>query len=310
MKLSIIVPVYNVKDYLDKCLESLINISYIDYEVILINDGSTDCSDNICESYQSKFPHIIRYFSKKNSGLSDTRNMGIKYSKGDYVCFVDSDDYIDSAKLIKLWKIIEQKKPDITYFGFYCESKNYQIIKYPFKSNKNMFFDSLNFMKNELNCRNLPVAACFGIYKKELITDNNLYFKSGILHEDERWTPEMLLKSHTIYTSDIVIYHYVQRENSITHKKDRTKNAIDLISTCNYLDSLDITDFQLKRLFRNRQAMVYMRATVIGKLFKKKNAISRSYPLMHSYKIFDIIKSIIYLFSPRFYCFIARRKDD
>lgn len=310
MKLSIIIPVYNVKEYLCKCIESILKISEINKEIILVNDGSTDGSDKICEKYFNKNKNIIKYITQKNAGLSEARNTGIKAAEGDYIQFVDSDDYIDGDKLVNLWDKIKKIRPDIAYFGLYYEGEKYKIIKYQYKAEKDRLYNTKDFLRVELENRNLPVAACFGLFKTALIKDNNLYFKTGILHEDERWSPELLSKSKIIYTSSEIIYHYVQRDNSIMHKKDKTKNGIDMIETCKYLDTLNFGDRRLNKLFKNRQAMVYMRASVIGKLYKRKDIINRVYPITHVCKIIDILKSILYLISPKIYYCVAKRKDD
>ena len=94
MKVSVIVPVYNTYDYLNKCLDSLVNQSFKDYEIIIVNDGSTDDSEKIIKKYQKKYSNI-KYYYKENGGLSSARNYGIKYANGDYIAFVDSDDYVD-----------------------------------------------------------------------------------------------------------------------------------------------------------------------------------------------------------------------
>lgn len=309
-ELSIIIPVYNVENYLEKCLESVLKIKNINLEVILINDGSTDGSESICEKYKQKYANIVKYIKQKNQGLSESRNNGIRIANGEFVYFLDSDDFIEPDKFYEVFLKTKMFNPDITYFGYFYEGKDFCIPKYSYKSDSNKLYDSNDFLKNELRNRNLPSAACFGIYRRSLIIENNLFFQKGILHEDERWSPQILLKAKKILTSSNVVYHYIQRDNSIMHKKDKTKNGIDLVDTSNYLDKITdtINDKEVKLLLKNRQAMIYMRGTVIGRLYriKYRKYISRFFPIKHATIFLDKLKAIIYFISPALYYLIAK----
>ena len=114
-KISVIVPVYNTERYLSKCLDSILNQTYDDIEVIVVNDGSTDNSELIIKEYVNKFPNKLKYYKKENGGLSDARNYGVEKAIGDYLCFVDSDDYIDT-------KLFEMVTPQM--------DKQIELIKY------------------------------------------------------------------------------------------------------------------------------------------------------------------------------------
>ena len=126
MKFSIIVPVYNVEKYLEKCLKSIQNQTYDNFEVIIVNDGSTDLSKEIINVFEED--HRFKGFYKENGGLSDARNYGIKYTTGDFLLFIDSDDYIDKNLLKKLNYIIEKYNPDLIKFNFIdvIEGKEYK----------------------------------------------------------------------------------------------------------------------------------------------------------------------------------------
>ena len=178
MFISVIVPVYNVEKYLDKCLESLLNQHYSDMEIVVVDDKSTDGSLNIAKKYE-KYTNVKVVAKEKNSGLSDTRNVGIKESCGQYIMFLDSDDYVENGCIAKIQGIIEKENaPDIIYFG-YCEeyeSTDKQLIKYGYVSAKNCSFTGEKFALEELKQRNLYAAACFGVYKRTFIVENQLYF--------------------------------------------------------------------------------------------------------------------------------------
>ena len=231
MFISVIVPVYNVEKYLDKCLESLLNQHYSDMEIVVVDDKSTDGSLNIAKKYE-KHTNVKVVAKEKNSGLSDTRNVGIKESCGQYIMFLDSDDYVENGCIAKIQGIIEKENaPDIIYFGYYeeYESTDKQLIKYGYVSAKNRSFTGEKFALEELKQRNLYAAACFGVYKRAFIVENQLYFESGILHEDELWTPQVILRANKVYTSDYVFYHYLRRNGSITRSGNKTKHAQDML---------------------------------------------------------------------------------
>lgn len=305
MLLSIIVPIYNVESYLKKCIESILNQEMNDYELILIDDCSTDTSLNIAKQYKNR-SNIKIIEKKKNSGLSDTRNIGLKEAKGKYILFLDSDDYIEGGSLSMIQNLIcTQNRPDIIYFGFYEENENIIEKKYGYRSTKNHLYSGTEFAKSELLQRNLYAAACFGVYNREFLVLNNLFFKVGIFHEDELWTPQVVIKADTIYTSEYAYYHYVRRRNSITRRTDKTQNGIDLINSCKELDCLLnlIDDHQLYKLMNNHIAMLYMKAMSEGKLFRKEKRkyIDRFYPLKKTCFNKDKAKAILFALSLRLY---------
>lgn len=298
--LSIIIPVYNVHLYVEKCVNSVMNQANNEIEIILINDGSTDNSGELCKELKSKYSNYVNYYSKNNSGLSDTRNIGITKSNGQYIMFLDSDDYIEN-NLSEIINILKSEKPDILYYGYNKVFDDDSKIMYTFKSEQDKLFNKDDFMIYELSKRNLPIPACFGIYKKKIIIDNNIMFEQGILHEDERWSPIVLLNSSTIYTSSLVVYNYVQRNGSITHRKDKTQNGMDLIDTCHYLDNLtnNLEQEKIKKLLKNRIAMVYMRAVVIGNLNNKM--VDRFFPIKRVCFVKDYLKAILFMLNINLY---------
>lgn len=305
MFISVIVPVYNVEKYLDKCLESLLNQHYSDMEVVVVDDKSTDSSLNIAKKYE-KYTNVKVISKDKNSGLSDTRNAGIEKSSGQYIMFLDSDDYVENGFMAKIQEIIEKEDaPDIVYFG-YCEEyedTHNQLIKYGYVSAKNCSFTGKKFALEELKKRNLYAAACFGVYKRTFITENQLYFESGILHEDELWTPRVILRANKVYTSDYVFYHYLRRSGSITRSGDKTKHGQDMLYVCEKLDALtdEIKNPELKKYMNNHIAMLYMKGMTEGRLFRTNTKIDRFYPLRKVCFKKDRAKAILFALSLRLY---------
>lgn len=226
VKVSVIVPVYNVEKYLPKCLDSLVEQTFINYEVIVINDGSTDKSEQIIIDYQFKYPSIIKYYKKQNGGLSDARNFGIEKSSGSYIMFVDSDDYVSNDMIEKLYNCVAEKESEIALCNIIKVASNGKEVKI---SNYNP--GTVNLSQDHKILFNSPVA-CNKIYKKTLFDKNK--FDKGKYYEDLRLIPKLYLEAKNIAFIDDFCYYYVDRSNSIMHDVDLKRNfeivdAIDSI---------------------------------------------------------------------------------
>ena len=208
IKVSVIVPVYNVEDYLEKCLNSLVNQTLKEIEIIVVNDGSPDNSQKIIDRYAKKYKNIKSY-TKENGGLSDARNFGIKKAKGEYITFIDSDDYIELTMLEKMYNHAISKKVDIVV----CDTINVYEDKIQYlKSN---YKYSNNTIKNYLIA---PPMACIRIYRKEIF--NNIEFKKGIYYEDLELTPKLVNQTLKIDFLEEGLYYYLQRNGSIMKQKN------------------------------------------------------------------------------------------
>lgn len=305
MFISVVVPVYNVEKYLEKCLQSLIEQCYSDMEIVVVDDKSTDRSLCIAKKYE-KYNNVKVISKEKNTGLSDSRNVGIRESRGQYIMFLDSDDYVEDGCIFKIQEIVKKEnEPDIVYFGYSeeYESTNEKYIKYGYVSQKDKIYTGEEFAIAELKQRNLYAAACFGIYNREFIVRNNLYFESGLLHEDELWTPQVILRANKVYTSDYVFYHYLRRNGSITRSGNKTKHGQDMLCICKKLDILanEIKNSELKKYMDNHIAMLYMKGMTEGRLYQTNMEIDRFYPLRKVCFKKDRAKAILFAFSLRLY---------
>lgn len=224
-KVSIIVPVYNVEQYLEECIESILNQTLEDIEIILVNDGSTDRSLEICERYQEK-DNRIKLINKSNGGLSSARNEGIKVASGQYIGFVDSDDYIHTEMYEILFNNAIKYKSDIViskFKKFSDEDYEYNakdIIPINYKIENFNYKQSLYQLYTERNVE--FVIAWNKIYKKDLF--NNLKFEEGRICEDEFMAHKILYKSKITTYVHIDLYYYRQRINSIMTSKYSIKN--------------------------------------------------------------------------------------
>ena len=215
---SIIVPVYNVEDYLSQCLESILCQSVTNFELILINDGSTDSSLEICRQYQQN-SHQIKLIDKENGGLSDARNKGLLAAIGDYIIFTDSDDYwVGSEVLRDLNNLIKDSKPDLI---IHEESRFFSEKDVACKYNQRFIKNKSGRVEDEilnLVYYDLYVASAWDkVIKKSILIDNQLFFPVGKKSEDIEWCGKLLqhIKTFSIYTKSFYTYRQV-RQGSIT----------------------------------------------------------------------------------------------
>lgn len=251
MKISIIVPIYNVEKYLKKCVESLINQTYKNIEIILVDDESPDNCPILCEEYKKKDKRI-KVIHKKNGGLSDARNKGLEETTGEYVLFVDSDDYIELDTCMKFTNILCNKNIDIIIgnaIKFNDNKKEY--IKHT--SEDLNVVSGKEYLKKELSNNSMQMMAWLNLYRRNFLLDNSLFFKKGLLHEDEEFTPRAFLKAKKVLPTDIIFYNYIIRENSITTKRNQIKNLRHIYKICQNLDLIysGLEDVQLKKLLKN-----------------------------------------------------------
>ena len=233
-KFSIIVPVFNVADYLKQCLDSIIAQSYQNFEVILVDDGSTDKSGQICDIYSSKYKNF-RVIRKNNGGLSQARNYGIEEAKGEYVVFIDSDDYIEQYSLEKFLSALSASKyPEVLITRIKriysnsekCMDENFPIDLFLKKPKDNI----INWMFTKSN--NLWPSVRY-IVKRSLIDEKKMKFREGYFHEDIDWTAKLFLYANTFTATKYYWYnHRMARKGSITTRKNpkRTLDIIELVS--------------------------------------------------------------------------------
>lgn len=217
--LSIILPVYNVEKYLDKCLDSLVNQTINNYEIIVVNDGTKDKSQEIIDKYVNKYPNIIRSFIKENGGLSDARNYGIERCKSKYISFVDGDDFLSDDYVETSLNKMEVDDLDILIFSYnqYYLSDNTKE-KIDLRINGGIY----NLKNNKEILAYTPNAAWNKIYKTSLFIDNNIRYPYGYRHQDLGTTPKLLLKANKIGYLNKPLYNYIiDRPNNITTQIDK-----------------------------------------------------------------------------------------
>ena len=236
VKVSVIIPVYNVENYIQECIQSILNQTINEIEIIVIDDGSTDKSIDIIKKFNDERINII---TNKKLGVSCARNEGIKIAKGRYISFVDSDDYIINNNAFKdMYEIGEIDKSDIIVgnaIEYYSEDRQ-NIIRRDKELfvRKKMNRDDFLIKFRKSHC--MYVAVWMNMYRSDLLKGNNITFKEGFLHEDEDFTPKAFLSAKYISIYPNNFYAYRKREGSIMTTKN-VKRAYDLIDIC-----LDLQD--------------------------------------------------------------------
>ena len=227
IKYSFIVPVYNTEKYLKKCLDSLVNQTYKDFEIIVVNDGSTDKSSNIISKYQKKYKNII-VIDKENEGNSIAKNIGVKKSCGQYILFVDSDDYVEPQLLSVVDK--EVNDVDILKYQAATEDEEYtKINEYHEEGFESMCgYDAFKYLSSY---HFVEPAWCY-VIRKNYYIENKFSFKKGVYHEDFGLIPYVIYKARKVKSIDYIGYHYVQRNGSIMNNNDykkTVKKAFDML---------------------------------------------------------------------------------
>lgn len=302
--ISIIVPVYNVQKEIDKCVESLINQSYKNIEIILVNDGSTDKSGLICNKY-SKLDSRINVIHKENGGLSDARNVGIKAATGEYLLFVDSDDNIELDSCEVFIKSLNKRKVDIVVGeARRIEGDNISYLKHSNLTNGKEY-SSREYIKLAIEALEWYAPSWLNLYKREFILKKSIFFKKGILHEDMQILPKLFLEADTIIYMQYCFYNYQIREGSITQSNNKTKN---IESMKNILNEWKLTfdkvhDIELRKLLYGILIKQYLYTI---REFNISNAqyfeiLNKKFLFKYSLNNRERLKTLIYILSPRVY---------
>ena len=300
---SIIVPVYNVRLYLRECLDSLVQQRYESYEIVIVDDGSNDGSETIVDKYRQY--RNVKIIHQLNGGLSSARNTGIDNSEGEYLLFVDSDDYIADDTLFEVEKkIVNNNFPEVLAIKAYrLTSKGEIAPKIPKDTCIEGISTGLDFIS--WHCKHNSFSACAPMYicKRDFVKGNHLKFENGLLHEDELWTPVLLLKASTVIDTPLIKYFHRERNDSITHSKQNEKKAKDIFYICVKLSSM-LKEYQDKdsRWLHDRLAMLYMNATYVGgEVLVQGKMIDRSFPLRYANSLKNRLKAVVFLISPLVY---------
>ncbi len=222
---SVIIPVYNAEKVISKCVLSVLNQTFSDYELILINDGSTDTSNIVIEEIIKKFPQKkIRLLNQENCGAGETRNHGIEYAKGEFIAFLDADDYWDELFLEETAKVINKKGADLVYVDIVRERENGTVIRFE-KMSSYSALDKETIIRWQLTGK-IPWGGVRKVIKRSLLLDHNIRYATTIkVGEESVYSYKALYYSHKFSFQSTALYHYVDNGSSLT-SNDTVDNSL------------------------------------------------------------------------------------
>lgn len=227
--LSIIIPIYNVESYLDRCMESIVNQTYKNLEIIMVDDGSPDNCPQMCDEW-AKIDSRIQVIHKSNGGLSDARNAGIDIATGSYLLLVDSDDYLELDACEKL--LSAMNKTNVDFVVGAIKEINGCVVSYQKRSlvKSEMIYSNSEFIIKSIDANEWYAPAVLNLYNRDFLNKHDLRFKRDILHEDMELLPRLYLSADKISYLDFPFYNYVIRDNSITTSKNDNKRIESILS--------------------------------------------------------------------------------
>lgn len=301
---SIIVPIYNVESYLERCLRSIINQTYKNIEILCIDDGSTDNSSIICESFK-KEDLRIKVIHKENGGLSDARNVGLNNASGKWVLYVDSDDYIELDAVEKLLQCTDNQDIDIVV-GVAKEIEDGKIVRYlNHKNLSNAKYQSKEYILKSIRNNEFYAPAWLNLYRKDFLLKEKLFYCKGLLYEDVELLPKLFLRASSVYYIDYPFYNYIKRLGSImtNSKIEKSQFSAKYIIKEWYSTITQIEDVELRKTmisFFVRISLVFVgKYSIVDNIYPDNKSFF--FYLVNSGNIETLIKSIIYGFSHKLY---------
>ncbi len=314
-KVSIIVPVYNVENYLRRCMDSLVNQTLDDIEIIVVNDGSTDGSREILKEYEEKYPSMIKVLDKSNGGLSDARNYGIPYATGEYIAFLDSDDYVEKYMYEKMYKKAKEDNSDYVECDF--------IWEYP---NKKKIDKGITYKDKKGMMTYARVVAWNKLIRRELLDQAKIEYPKGLRYEDVEFFYKMIPYYNKVSFVKEPFIHYIQRDNSISNNQnEKTRDIFSVLdNVISYYKEKDLFDE-----YKTELEYTYTRLLLCSSLFRMVKIkdrkirkrilaenwkkINKEFPEWKKNKILRNDKGLknLYMrtvssFSYKIYCFIFR----
>lgn len=265
--ISVIVPIYNVETYLNNCIESIVNQKYNNLEIILVDDGSTDNSFSLCNIWALRDSRI-KVLHKKNGGLSDARNAGLQIAKGDFIAFVDSDDWIEDGFLQKLYSAILQSDADIAECSVRFVDEDGKTIKERSVKNGSKILQKVEALQALILENGVYQTVWNKLYRRAVIDD--IFFEVGKCNEDEFWTYKVIDNAESIILVDCPLYNYRQRQSSIMGKGYTIKRLdglfarfqrIDYLKKYESLYKLSRQQFVMDCLWNLQSVLIYLAGT-------------------------------------------------
>lgn len=289
-KLSIIVPVYNTEKHLKKCFDSIINQNNSEIEVVVVNDGSTDNSETIINKYTNKYKDVFKYYKKDNTGVADTRNFGIEKATGEYIMFLDSDDYIDKKLYDNIKKYIDENVELIKY-KMQRVDENDKILEIV----PGATFDKITGEEgfNRLYGTDVLLdSPCVYVIKKDIFERNNLKFKVGTEHEDFGLIPFVIVLAKSMISTNFYGYYYVQSKGSLMRNENYQKTIKRVYDALGHYDNAKeySQEINLSKLTHDNIMIYYTNAVILKARDLKEEERKKYLEELKKRKVFKNIK--------------------
>lgn len=319
--LSIVIPVYNVVEYIPDCLKNIINKHPDEIEIILVNDGSTDASGMVIDEYAKHYKNVYA-FHKENGGLSDARNFGLVKALGQYIFFFDSDDYVTETFIDEIIAVLKSETVDILLWDaeIYDEHGNKLFVDASYYHHKglmnNKTYSGKEAIEYQLRSHNDYVTTVWlGLYSRKLLVDNCLWFEKGLLHEDEMWTQKVFINAQCVKYVESAYYCYRKRNNSIMNPadKDWSKNIEALIYIFSYLPlyyDLNVKEEYFNKMLKGNTTKRFLH--MIGKYQLSRypkliSRINRRQLVTNANTFVDKIRATILYCNVGLYCWLVKK---
>lgn len=261
-KLSIIVPVYNVEDYIDKCLESIVNQTYRNLEIILVEDGATDKCPQICDEWESK-DERIKVIHKQNGGLASARNSGIEEATGEYMAFVDSDDWLEVNVYEKIIKLLEESQANVAVFGMTKIDEQGKVLSVHLPDKRVIEGECIEKEVFGLIADNFYGYAWNKVYRSDIIKKSGIRNNPQIIdREDLAFNLEIMPFLDKIVCVDVMGYYYLQRGTSLLHIKS-LKRLEGISAFCNFMNDFKMNNSKEKERIYNYCVKQYVSDCII-----------------------------------------------
>ena len=291
---SIVVPVYNVQEFLGQCVDSLLLQTHPHIEIILVDDGSKDGSGNICDEYASRYSQVT-VIHKENGGLSSARNAGIASARGEYIGFIDSDDWIEPTMFQKLLEACVVKNAQVATCAMFITTEEGQVVATRHEMQDMMEYSAKEAMEEVLSFGNIDVSFCDKLFRKELFAD--IEFPVGKINEDAAIIYRILSKTERIVNIGTPMYYYRHREGSIS-KSAYTHEKIQVLDHADQNEAFLLNKFpDLKAGCRRYKA--YASCNVLCSMLKNPEA-KQQFPEDYTRYMKELRSNILYLLTNRY----------
>lgn len=302
IKISIVVPLYNVEKELDRCVQSIMHQTYENIEIILVDDGSPDNCPTLCDEYQKQDERII-VIHKENGGLSDARNYGLNKATGDYVMYVDSDDYLE---LNACEKLLAGVYNDVDFVVGIIREISGEKVTYQKRTNlkSGEIYPVKEFIIESIKKNEFYAPAVLNLYNRKFLIENELYFKVGYYFEDQQMLVRLYLAAKKIAYIDYPFYNYIIREGSITTSSNsKEKVEVSLIIWEEWFEIISkVKDKELQKYLYGILVRYYLRSSRMRKVKGwQVLGMNFGFAVTHALGIKEKIKVVAYTLAPTLY---------